>query len=47
MPNRKKITFIGSGSVTFTRNLARDILTFPAFSDCEIALIVNRFENSD
>lgn len=37
--NRKKITFIGSGSVTFTRNLARDILTFPAFSDCEIALM--------
>ena len=36
---RKKITFIGSGSVTFTRNLARDILTFPAFSDCEIALM--------
>ena len=36
---RKKITFIGSGSVTFTRNLARDILSFPAFSDCEIALM--------
>jgi len=36
---RKKIAFIGSGSVTFTRNLARDILTFPAFSDCEIALM--------
>jgi len=39
MSTRKKITFIGSGSVTFTRNLARDILTFPAFSDCEIALM--------
>jgi alpha-galactosidase len=36
---RKKITFIGSGSVVFTRNLARDILTFPAFQDCEIALM--------
>lgn len=36
---RRKITFIGSGSVTFTRTLARDILTFPAFSDCEIALM--------
>ena len=36
---RKKITFIGSGSVVFTRNLARDILTFPAFADCEIALM--------
>ncbi len=36
---RKKITFIGAGSVTFTRNLVRDILTFPAFADCEIALM--------
>ena len=36
---RKKIAFIGSGSVVFTRNLVRDILTFPAFSDCEIALV--------
>lgn len=36
---RKKIAFLGSGSVTFTRNLARDILTFPAFQDCEIALM--------
>lgn len=35
----KKIAFIGSGSVVFTRNLARDILTFPAFNDCEIALM--------
>jgi alpha-galactosidase len=39
MKSRKKIAFIGSGSVVFTRNLARDILTFPAFSDCEIALM--------
>jgi alpha-galactosidase len=38
-PSRKKIVFIGSGSVVFTRNLAKDILTFPAFSDCEIALV--------
>ena len=36
---RKKFAFIGSGSVTFTRTLARDILTFPAFEDCEIALM--------
>ncbi|NLW10742.1 MAG: alpha-glucosidase/alpha-galactosidase, partial [Clostridiaceae bacterium] len=35
----KKITFIGSGSVVFTRNLVRDILTFPAFEDCELALM--------
>lgn len=35
----KKITFIGSGSLVFTRNLVKDILTFPAFEDCEIALM--------
>ena len=35
----KKITFIGAGSFTFTRNLVRDLLTFPAFADCEIALM--------
>ncbi|MCL2099358.1 MAG: alpha-glucosidase/alpha-galactosidase [Oscillospiraceae bacterium] len=39
MKTRKKISFIGSGSVVFTRNLARDILTFPAFADCEVALM--------
>ena len=39
MKARKKIAFIGSGSVVFTRNLARDVLTFPAFADCEIALM--------
>ncbi|NLJ66428.1 MAG: alpha-galactosidase [Clostridiales bacterium] len=37
--SRKKFAFIGSGSVVFTRNLVRDILTFPAFEDCEIALM--------
>ena len=36
---RKKITFIGSGSVVFTRNLVRDILTYPALADCEIAFV--------
>ena len=36
---RKKIVFIGAGSVTFTRNLVRDILTFPAFSDALISLV--------
>ncbi|MBN1249497.1 MAG: alpha-glucosidase/alpha-galactosidase [Anaerolineae bacterium] len=40
-----KITFIGAGSVTFTRNLVRDILTFPAFRDCEIALMDIDAEN--
>ncbi len=41
----KKITFIGAGSVTFTRDLVRDILTFPAFCDCEIALMDIDAEN--
>jgi len=35
----KKIAFIGAGSFLFTRNLARDILTYPAFDDCELALM--------
>ena len=43
----KKIAFIGAGSVTFTRNLVRDILTFPAFRDCEIALMDIKQENLD
>ncbi|MDI9499143.1 MAG: alpha-galactosidase [Bacillota bacterium] len=35
----RKIVFIGAGSVVFTRNLVRDILTFPSFADAEIALV--------
>jgi alpha-galactosidase len=35
----KKIAFIGAGSFGFTRTLVKDILTFPAFSDCTIALM--------
>ncbi len=35
----KKIAFIGAGSFTFTRNIVRDLLTFPAFEDCELALM--------
>lgn len=35
----KKICFIGAGSFEFTRNLVRDILSFPAFRDIEIALM--------
>lgn len=42
---RKKITFIGSGSFIFTRSLVRDILTYPAFADCEIALMDINEEN--
>ncbi|MBP8989132.1 MAG: alpha-galactosidase [Clostridia bacterium] len=34
-----KIAFIGAGSFGFTRSLVRDILSFPAFSDAEIALM--------
>ncbi len=35
----KKFAFIGGGSFGFTRTLVRDILTFPAFQDAEIALM--------
>ena len=35
----KKITFIGAGSFGFTRELVRDILTFPALADSTIALM--------
>ncbi|HOF86759.1 MAG TPA: alpha-glucosidase/alpha-galactosidase, partial [Armatimonadota bacterium] len=34
-----KVTFIGAGSLGFTRGLVRDILTFPAMRDAEIALM--------
>lgn len=35
----KKFTFIGAGSLDFTRDLARDILTFASFQDCEFMLM--------
>ncbi|HOA55115.1 MAG TPA: alpha-galactosidase [Clostridiales bacterium] len=35
----KKIAFIGAGSFGFTRSLVRDILSFPALADSEIALM--------
>src|SRR5437667_12078036 len=35
----RKIVFIGAGSLTFTRNLVRDLLTFPALADSRIALV--------
>jgi alpha-galactosidase len=35
----KKIVLIGAGSMIFTRNLVRDILSFPAFSDAVIGLV--------
>jgi alpha-galactosidase len=34
-----KITFIGAGSLGFTRELVRDILTFPLLADATIALM--------
>jgi alpha-galactosidase len=34
-----KITFIGAGSLVFTKNLVRDLLTFPAFEDLTITLM--------
>jgi alpha-galactosidase len=34
-----KIAFIGAGSLVFTKNLVRDLLTFPAFEDCTISLM--------
>ena len=35
----KKFAFIGGGSFGFTRKLVKDILSFPAFADAEIALM--------
>ncbi|MBZ0298458.1 MAG: alpha-glucosidase/alpha-galactosidase, partial [Anaerolineae bacterium] len=34
-----KIAFIGAGSSVFTRNLTRDILTFPLLEDATLALV--------
>lgn len=35
----RKFVFIGAGSPNFSRALARDILSFPAFADATIALV--------
>ena len=35
----RKIACIGAGSFVFTRAIFRDLLTFPAFHDCEVALM--------
>jgi alpha-galactosidase len=35
----KRIVFIGAGSAVFTRNLVRDILTYPALADSTIRLV--------
>ena len=34
-----KITFIGAGSLGFTRGLVRDLLTFPLLKDATLALM--------
>ena len=34
-----KIAFIGAGSLEFTRELVRDILTFPLLEDSTISLM--------
>jgi len=34
-----KIAFIGAGSLGFTRDLVRDILTFPRLQDCTLSLM--------
>ena len=36
---KRKITFIGAGSLGFTKDLVRDILTFDAFKDAELMLM--------
>lgn len=43
----RKIVFIGAGSVVFTRNLVRDILTYPALSDSVITLMDTSEERLD
>lgn len=43
----KKFTFIGAGSLQFTVSCMRDLLTFPAFRDCEICLMDINRENLD
>ena len=35
----KKFAFIGAGSLVFTRNVVRDLLTYPAFEDAHLALM--------
>lgn len=35
----KKFAFIGAGSLQFTSSCVRDLLTFPAFEECEFALM--------
>ena len=38
-----KVTFIGAGSLGFTRGLVRDLLTFPLLKDATILAAFKRF----
>lgn len=35
----RKFVFVGAGSLDFTRDLVRDLMTFPTFDDCELMLM--------
>lgn len=41
----KKFAFIGAGSLQFTSSCVRDLLTFPAFQECEFALMDTNPDN--
>lgn len=43
----KKFAFIGAGSLQFTSSCVCDLLTFPAFSECEFALMDTNKQNLD
>ncbi len=43
----KKFAFIGAGSLQFTSSCIRDLLTFPAFKECEFALMDTNKQNLD
>ena len=43
----KKFAFIGAGSLQFTSSCVRDLLTFPAFTECEFSLMDNNPRNLD
>ena len=43
----KKFAFIGAGSLQFTSSCVRDLLTFPAFKECEFALMDTNKQNLD
>ena len=41
----KKFAFIGAGSLQFTSSCVRDLLTFPAFRQCEFRLMDTNVDN--